>query len=1080
MDDEQPSFKPFRVDYAKSGRSSCRGCKTPIAKECLRIARVTKSHQFDGVVTLWFHAPCAFKKPNFFKSLGDVENIDTLRWEDQQRLSKYLEEGGESGKVGERKGGKGKGEGEEEEEEDEGGEFVMEYSKSGQAKCKKCEEKIGKGEIRIGKITKYRGKNVPLWHHLKCMIEKGAWKEPWEKLPGWEVLKKEDKETVKSMSKGQSGETKGKTGGKRDKSSSEPMESEEPKSKKRKTNKKEEEEEVEVKKGEMKGRNEEEKSSRNTRGSSSKENNEADNKNKEKKPVLSRKGKEVDISKPVDKINKKETGKNGKEIPAVSSKDVEFDKQMEAQTRKIWEVKDNLTKNVPKNLQKEMLSINGQDQTGSEQELRERCADGMLFGRLSKCSLCSSPMEYSDGQYRCRGFLSAWSKCSFTTREDIRKYGDWKIPTDTENSYLLKWKEEQEKMKKSKGFKQAERLLPPLRKVSTVAKTSTKVTQETGPLPEGEPSEKPLEGLRIAFVGKLKETQSHWKERIEKAGGRLLNTVSSATTCVISTNEEAEQQHPKLLQARENQIPILREEFLTKSIEQGRRAAMTDFSLSDSFRSVQTVKVKGRSAVHTDSGLEDKGHILDYKGSIYNATLNMSDLVQGNNSYYILQIIEEDKSINCHLFRKWGRVGNSKVGSQKIEELDREDAISDFKRLFLEKTGNSWKSWEEKDNFEKQPGKFYPLEIDYGTEAVDPNKSVIPAGSKSQLDPRLVTLMKIIFDVETFKEAMIEFEINVSEMPLGKLTKRHIERGFQVLTDIQNLIQKEEMNTDLKEGKLRDSSNQFFTLIPTVQPKAIRTTEALEQKVRMLETLRDIEIASKMIGEVEREEDPVDSHYRQLSCHLEPLDHSSEDFALLKEYLTKTHAPTHTEWGLELEDAFMVNRKGEEEAYAPFKDSLSNKMLLWHGSRTSNYAGILSQGLRIAPKEAPVTGYMFGKGVYFADLVSKSAQYCFSTKKSPTGIMLLSEVALGESYELKKAQYVEKLPRGKHSTKGVGRLKPEESGFKKWREDVLVPSGKPVPSGVRSTDLQYNEYIVYNRDQIKLQFLLKVKFNYKR
>ena len=40
------------------------------------------------------------------------------------------------------------------------------------------------------------------------------------------------------------------------------------------------------------------------------------------------------------------------------------------------------------------------------------------------------------------------------------------------------------------------------------------------------------------------------------------------------------------------------------------------------------------------------------------------------------------------------------------------------------------------------------------------------------------------------------------------------------------------------------------------------------------------------------------------------------------------------------------------------------------GSRLTNYVGILSQGLRIAPPEAPSTGYMFGKGVYFADMVS--------------------------------------------------------------------------------------------------------------
>jgi hypothetical protein len=111
-------------------------------------------------------------------------------------------------------------------------------------------------------------------------------------------------------------------------------------------------------------------------------------------------------------------------------------------------------------------------------------------------------------------------------------------------------------------------------------------------------------------------------------------------------------------------------------------------------------------------------------------------------------------------------------------------------------------------------------------------------------------------------------------------------------------------------------------------------------------------------------------------------------------------------------------------------------MLLWHGSRTTNFAGILSQvsgivlsaiccnlqllyllnadadanadagtkleyyslqqGLRIAPPEAPVTGYMFGKGIYFADMVSKSANYCCPAPDNKTGLLLLCEVALGD------------------------------------------------------------------------------------
>lgn len=62
------------------------------------------------------------------------------------------------------------------------------------------------------------------------------------------------------------------------------------------------------------------------------------------------------------------------------------------------------------------------------------------------------------------------------------------------------------------------------------------------------------------------------------------------------------------------------------------------------------------------------------------------------------------------MFRKWGRVGNEKIGGTKLQEFSKEDAIQEFKRLFLEKTGNSWKAWEEK-KLQKQPGKFYPLDI---------------------------------------------------------------------------------------------------------------------------------------------------------------------------------------------------------------------------------------------------------------------------------------------------------------------------------------------------------------------------------
>lgn len=87
-----------------------------------------------------------------------------------------------------------------------------------------------------------------------------------------------------------------------------------------------------------------------------------------------------------------------------------------------------------------------------------------------------------------------------------------------------------------------------------------------------------------------------------------------------------------------------------------------------------------------------------------------------------------------------------------------------------------------------------------------------------------------------------------------------------------------------------------------------------------------------------------------------------------------------------LDDLFVLGRDSDDQK---FTKDIKNKWLLWHGSRLTNYVGILSQGLRIAPPEAPVTGYMFGKGVYFADMVSKSANYCFTNPKNNTGLMIL-------------------------------------------------------------------------------------------
>ena len=68
--------------------------------------------------------------------------------------------------------------------------------------------------------------------------------------------------------------------------------------------------------------------------------------------------------------------------------------------------------------------------------------------------------------------------------------------------------------------------------------------------------------------------------------------------------------------------------------------------------------------------------------------------------------------------------------------------------------------------------------------------------------------------------------------------------------------------------------------------------------------------------------------------------------------------------------------------------------------------------MRIAPPEAPRSGYNFGKGVYFANQAGKSACYCCPYLSGGIGIFVMCEVALGNFNEVKAPTHNEFLPTG--------------------------------------------------------------------
>ncbi|CAB1435499.1 unnamed protein product [Pleuronectes platessa] len=975
---ESQEDKLYRAEYAKSGRASCKKCKENIAKDSLRMAIMVQSPMFDGKVPHWHHFSCFWLRAAA-QSPADIGGYSDLRWDDQEKVKKAIETGGATGGKGDQKSG-AKG-------EKTLNDFAVEYAKSNRSKCKGCEEKIEKDQIRVSKKTVDAEKPqlglIDRWYHTACFVsrrEELVFKPEYSaaQLKGFNALRAEDKEELKKRLPAVKSEGK-------------------------------------------------------------------------------RKGDEVDGA---SKKQKKEEEEEIKKL----------EEQLKNQSQLVWGLKDKLRKFCSINDMKELLIANRQEVPSGETNVVDCLADGMAFGALEACKECKGQLVFKGDAYYCSGDISAWTKCVYKSATPERQ--DWVVPKEfNEVPFLKKFK-----------FKRQDRLYPKEAPSPTVAAAKAKPLASASSAHDratarGSTFRQTSDGHEAVGGGTKKEVEKMTKkmEEIRDAGVRV---VSEDFLTDIQSSGKALQElvslHAISPWGAEVKVEVPAPSAASKS---GALATKSTGKVKQeevgSKAKKMKLTVKGGAAVDPDSGLENSAHVLEQSGKMYSATLGLVDIVRGTNSYYKLQLLEDDVQKRYWVFRSWGRVGTT-IGGNKLDKFhDRNSAMDNFLIVYKEKTGNTWSC----SNFTKYPNKFYPLEIDYGQDEEAVKRLTASAGTKSKLEKPVQELIKMIFDVESMKKAMVEFEIDLQKMPLGKLSKRQIQSAYSLLTDVQQAV-----SESLPESQILDLSNRFYTLIPhdfgMKKPPLLSNLDYIQAKVQMLDNLLDIEVAYSLLrgGAQDNESDPIDINYEKLKTKIEVVDKTTREAEIITQYVKNTHAATHNTYTLEVQEIFKIVREGERQRYRPFEE-LHNRQLLWHGSRATNYAGILSQGLRIAPPEAPVTGYMFGKGVYFADMVSKSANYCHTSQSDPTGLLLLAEVALGNMHELKKASHVTKVPKGKHSVKGLGRSAPDPSASVTL-DGVQVPLGKGTHTNIDDTSLLYNEYIVYDVAQVNMKYLLKIKFNY--
>ncbi|ETN40279.1 uncharacterized protein HMPREF1541_04555 [Cyphellophora europaea CBS 101466] len=595
--------------------------------------------------------------------------------------------------------------------------------------------------------------------------------------------------------------------------------------------------------------------------------------------------------------------------------------------------------------------------------------------------------------------------------------------------------------------------------------------------------------------GKLPPTFADLDRAVRECGGLIVNDVSSSTI-LVATEAQYKRHGARVKAAVDRALPIVTFDWLAASLDSNAPVDCSPYHLHDSstsngFHSTAagdtSVSSIGTPDAYVNSGSSSKRSInsldtdddgsenllkksktyqptlvpvdkeyptkkckvyQDGDGVFFDATLNQVDRGKNSNKFYRLQLIQHDDGI-YYTWTRWGRVGES--GQKKLlGDSSLHEAITEFEKKFRDKTGNLWIN----RSAPSKPKKYTMIEVQYSDDEADEDgaPSATPASPSieimSKLPKAVIRLMSFIFDLDILSNTMAELEYDIDKMPLGKLSKNTMLRGYGILQSLSDLMQTAGDEPDAIA--VEALSNQFFTLIPhafgrSTRPPLLDAMDKIQKEIDLLDNLDDIRASDDLMTKAKSQQAEklalVDRQYQALGLlEMTPLDPGNTEFEQLETYLIKSAASTHN-FTYQLQDIFRIRRRGEFER---FDDS--------------------------------VYGYMFGKGVYLANLSTKSGNYCFSSSSENTGLLLLCEAELGTpSLKCTDADY--RAPelakeQGLISTHGIGATTPQA-----WKDagcvhpdltGVKMPDVEHTAPGASETGylgLLYDEYIVYSVEQ---------------
>lgn len=285
------------------------------------------------------------------------------------------------------------------------------------------------------------------------------------------------------------------------------------------------------------------------------------------------------------------------------------------------------------------------------------------------------------------------------------------------------------------------------------------------------------------------------------------------------------------------------------------------------------------------------------------------------------------------------------------------------------------------------------------------------------------------------------------ETPLGVLSFGQIEDGRGLLKELGDALKNK------KENEIRKLTSKYFSVIPhkfghDITCQVINTDEQIQQESDILQLMHDsLEVGASTFR------DSTAVKYLELGVDIVSVHPEADEAIRVTNLINKTAGSEHSfARGFKVNRIFKVILPHDRKRFLECK--VGNVRELFHGSRSCNIIGIMKRGLLIAPPEAPISGAMFGKGVYYADKSTKSLQYSLKSfgnynRRSDVCYLFLVSVRLGKQLVLQDACY-----------DAASRCKAGNY------DSVLGKAGR---------SLLNNEYIVYTLEQSSITHIVEIQ-----